>query len=161
MNRKIVIDLSSDGIKRLRDNLAEYNRSVRAKRDEACERIANIGKLEAQEKFDAAQYDGDKDVMVGAEQRGNSWFVRATGTTVLFIEFGAGRIGGGHPEEQGMTPGSYSDTVGKGQWNNPEGWIYQHDKPRSHGNVAGKCMYDTVKVLEDEARDIIREVFNE
>lgn len=159
MRKHYSIELSEDGIKELQQGLKEYDQWVKAKTDELCERLAEIGVTKAQVNFAAAYYDGDNDVSVRVESRDSGYAVVAEGTTVLFIEFGAGLIGGGHPEANGMIPGSYSDTVGKGQWDNPEGWIYQHDRPRSHGNPANMPMYNAVKELELELEQIVREVF--
>lgn len=158
MKKVYNIDLSLAGIKELTQGLKDYDKWVKRKSEELCERLAEIGVTKAQVNFAAAYYDGDEDSSVKAEKRDSGYAVVARGTTVLFVEFGAGLIGGGHPEANGMTPGSYSDTVGKGQWDNPEGWIYQHDKPRSHGNPANMPMYDAMKEIELQLERVAREV---
>lgn len=51
-----------------------------------------------------------------------------SGQAILFLEFGAGLIGYGHPRagEFGFGPGTYP---GNGNWNNPGGWWYPTDDP--------------------------------
>ena len=158
MKKYYSIELSKNGINELKQGLKEYRKWVKQKSEELAERLAEIGVAKAQVNFAAAYYEGNEDSTVTAEKRDNGYAVVAKGTTVLFVEFGAGIIGGGHPEENGMTPGSYSDTVGRGQWSNPEGWIYQHDKPRSHGNPANMPMYNSMKEVEMELERVAREV---
>jgi hypothetical protein len=90
------------------------------------------------------------------EKRDGGYAVMANGQAVLFIEFGSGLIGFGHPEPHGMGPGTYP---GKGHWNDPNGWYYAHGK-KSHGNPPNMPMYTTVKELEQELERMVKEVFD-
>ena len=155
MKKTYNIDLSDKGIKELQNGLKEYDKWIKKKSDELCKRLADMGAQKAEINFAAAYYDGDEDHTISVEQRGDGYVVRASGETVLFVEFGTGLIGYGHPEVQNMGPGTYP---GKGHWNDPNGWYYAHGK-KSHGNPPNMPMYNTVKELERELDRVVREVF--
>ena len=155
MKKTYNIDLSDKGIKELQNGLKEYGKWLKKKSDELCKRLAEMGAQKAEVNFAAAYYDGDEDHTISVEQRGDGYVVRANGETVLFVEFGTGLIGYGHPEEHGMGPGTYP---GKGHWNDPNGWYYAHGK-KSHGNPPNMPMYTTVKELEQELARVVKEVF--
>lgn len=155
MKKTYNIDLSDKGIKELQNGLKEYDKWLKKKSDELCKRLADMGAQKAEVNFAAAYYDGDEDHTISVEQRGDGYAVRASGETVLFVEFGTGLIGYGHPEEHGMGPGTYP---GKGHWNEPNGWYYAHGK-KSHGNPPNMPMYNTVKELEQELTRVVKEVF--
>lgn len=155
MKKTYNIDLSDKGIKELQNGLKEYDKWIKKKSDELCKRLSDMGAQKAEINFSAAYYDGDEDHTISVEQRGDGYVVRASGETVLFVEFGTGLIGYGHPEEHGMGPGTYP---GKGHWNDPNGWYYAHGK-KSHGNPPNMPMYTTVKELEQELARVVKEVF--
>lgn len=156
MKRVYNIDISSAGIKELQKGLADFDKWVKQKSDELCKRLAEMGAQKAEINFAAAYYDGPEDHAISVESRGDgSYAVVASGTTVLFVEFGSGLIGYGHPEPHGMGPGTYP---GKGHWDDPNGWWYAHGK-HSHGNPPNMPMYNTVKDLEMELERVVREVF--
>lgn len=155
MKKTYNIDLSDKGIKELQNGLKEYDKWLKKKSDELCKRLADMGAQKAEINFAAAYYDGDEDHTISVEQRGDGYVVRASGEAVLFVEFGTGLIGYGHPEEHGMGPGTYP---GKGHWNDPNGWYYAHGK-KSHGNPPNMPMYNTIKELEQELARVVKEVF--
>ena len=156
MKRSYVIDLSTQGINELKRGLVEYQKWLSQKTDELCRRLAEIGVQKAEINFAAAYYDGDEDHALEVVPKGaNCYAVKASGITVLFVEFGTGLIGYGHPELHGMGPGTYP---GKGHWDDPNGWWYAHGK-KSHGNPPNMPMYNTVKELEMELERVAREVF--
>jgi len=76
--------------------------------------------------FQEAQYDGDNDVVVSLKWEGNKVELIASGTSVLFIEFGSGiHYDSGNPLRKTTTPnvgaiGSY----GRGQGATGKHWIY-------------------------------------
>lgn len=155
MKKTYNIDLSDKGIKELQNGLKEYDKWIKKKSDELCKRLAEMGAQKAEVNFAAAYYDGDEDHTISVEPRDGGYAVRASGETVLFVEFGTGLVGYGHPEAHGMGPGTYP---GKGHWNDPNGWYYAHGK-KSHGNPPNMPMYTTVKELEQELARVVREVF--
>lgn len=169
MKKKYVIQLSAKDIKKLQSELKDYQKLVDRKAEELCKRLAEMGAVKASLGFARSIYTGQEDheIEVIAESQ-THYKVRASGETVLFVEFGTGLIGDGHPDgaETGMTPGSYSDTIGKGHWNDPNGWWLPREKngghsQHTHGNPPNMPMYNTVKELELELARVVKEVFNE
>lgn len=144
--------------------LRQYKQSLNGKIKIFVERLGSLGVNTAAIKFRAAKYDGDNDVNVSAEWIGDtSLRVVASGEAVLFIEFGSGLGGYGHPQakEFGYGPGTYSDDEsigGKGHWTDPEGWYYRHGE-KSHGNPPARAMYDAGKEMRLQIVQIAREVF--
>lgn len=160
MKRVIEVDLTQGGLRELDGELAAHQKLILKRGgDRVAKRLAEMGAQKAEIYFSAAYYDGDEDHKIEVINTSPGCYkVRATGKTVLFVEFGTGLIGEGHPEPHGMTPGSYSDTIGKGHWNNIDGWWYAHGK-KSHGNPPNMPMYTTVKELELELERVVQEEF--
>lgn len=157
---KITFGIDGSGIDKAIKQVEDYKRDIERKADEVCKRLAERGVEVAQLSFSSAVYDGNNDVGVTMEKKGNAWYaVVATGQATLFIEFGSGIIGEGHPQPLGYKPGSWSDgSQGKGHWKNPP-WYYAHGK-QSSGNPPSKSMYETRKLLDEvELARIAREVF--
>lgn len=155
MKKVYNINLSERGIKELQNGLKEYEKWLKKKSDELCKRLADMGAQKAEVNFAAAYYDGNEDHEITVEPIDGGYAVKASGNTVLFVEFGTGLIGYGHPEPNGMGPGTYP---GEGHWDDPDGWWYAHGK-HSHGNPPNMPMYSTVKELEQELERVVREVF--
>lgn len=155
------IDLSSKDIEYLKGMFGDYSEHLKGIEDNLARRLAEIGVERAEVYFAETAYDGNNDVSVKVEKRGDGYYaVVASGNATLFLEFGSGLIGYGHPEPMGFGPGTYSDTIGKRQWRNPEGWIYEHHAPRSHGNTPSMAMYRSHKEVEQAIRDVAEEVFD-
>ena len=161
--KKFSVNLSHRDIEMLKAWLGDYSDFIKKKTDDLARRLGEIGVQRAEVYFAEAQYDGKNDTRVRLEHRGDGQYaVIAEGLATVFIEFGSGLIGCGYPSEElnGLGPGTYSDTVGKGLWAKPEGWIYDHHQPRSHGNPPAKAMYNSVKEVEQEILNIVEEVFD-
>lgn len=155
MKRVYNVECSSAGIQELKKGLDEYDKWLERKSKELCERLAMMGAMRASANFGVIKYDGPEDHSISVEQRDGGYVVIASGSTVLFVEFGSGLIGYGHPEAHGLGPGTYP---GKGHWDDPDGWYYAHGK-KSRGNPPNMPMYNTVKDLERELERLVREVF--
>ena len=155
MKKYVEVDLSLKGLRQLRDSLQDYQKWIWRKTDELERRLAEMGATKAEINFAAAYYDGDEDHVITVEVVDGGYSVKASGRTVLFVEFGTGLIGYGHPELHGMGPGTYP---GEGHWNDPNGWWYAHGQ-HSHGNPPNMPMYNTVKELEMELERVVKEVF--
>lgn len=153
--KHITVNLD-DGYGAIVDSLDEFEQRLTDKTSRLVARLAQMGAQSAGIGFSGASYDGDGSVSVTWESRGeNAAAVVAAGNAVLFIEFGAGYLMGyGHPDPMGFGPGTYP---GKGHWNDPQGWIYAHDKPRSFGNPPTAAMYNARKELEQNLIDLARE----
>lgn len=162
MKKVYNIDLSTSDIKELQRGLKEYDKWLNKKTDELCKRLADMGAVKASLEFSRAVYTGPEDHVITVEERGkNCYAVRATGETVLFVEFGSGLIGYGHPEPHEYGPGTYP---GKGHWDDPNGWWIPRSKNGGHslhtyGNPPNMPMYNTVKELEQELVRVVSEVF--
>lgn len=155
MKRVYNIDLSARGIQDLQNGLREYKHWLAEKSDELCKRLADMGAVYASFGFSRAIYSGPEDHEITVEPCNGGYTVRASGTTVLFVEFGTGLIGFGHPEPHDMGPGTYP---GNGHWDDPNGWWYAHNQ-HTFGNPPNMPMYNTVKELEMELERVVREVF--
>lgn len=145
--------------------LKSYRDGINGKLHTLMERLAAVGITKADMTFRTAEYDGDNDVEVtGPEWIGeNVLQIVASGETVLFIEFGSGLIGDGHPQaaDFGYGPGTFSDNEalgGKGHWDDPKGWYYRHGE-KSHGNPPARAMYEAGKEMRLRIREIAAEVF--
>ena len=161
MKRDYTVELSTRGIETLRKAMMDYQEWLEKKCDELAEKLASLGATSASIGFAQAIYDSPhNDFEITVERIGEAnYTVRADGTDVLFVEFGAGStMGDGHPEPHGMGPGTYP---GKGFWNNPNGWWYSYNgyKYHSYGNPPNMPMYNAVKNLEQELQSIVTEVF--
>ena len=153
---KYTINMSHKDIEYLTHRFEDAQKSLNRMVDEACRRLAEIGLEKARVNFFNVTYDGTNDTNVSVEKRDGGYAVVANGQAVLFIEFGSGLVGFGHPEPHGMGPGTYP---GKGHWNDPNGWYYAHGK-KSHGNPPNMPMYTAEKELEQEVERIVKEVFD-
>lgn len=151
------------GLDALTRKLEAYANNLEMKKKTFLERLAEIGANYAEISFSEAAYDGEKDVTVPPPQwvDENTIAVVAYGQTVLFIEFGAGLIGGGHElaGQFGYGPGTWSDgPEGKHHWDDPRGWYYGHGK-KSYGNRPARAMYEASKEMRENIIKIAREVF--
>ena len=181
MRKTYKVDLSTAGITELQTNLRDYKTWLKKKCQELCRRLAETGAAVSAVYFETAPYDGINDVFVRAYQKDGGWVVSANGNAVLFIEFGTGVH---YPDEAplgeyegaaGMIHGSY----GKGLGNN-DYWFYtgqpgtaggelatdpvtgyvHPNTTITHGNPASMPMYNTVKELEMDFVQMVKEVFS-
>ena len=165
------------GLDGLTRQLEAYAKSLEQRKRDFLERLADIGVNTALIRFADAEYDGTNDVVV--EQASwineNTIAVNATGSSILFIEFGAGFSFPEHPQADEF--GYYHGMYGKGQGMNPKGWIYKgeqgtHGMPvrgkggtlkdgvyRTFGNPPARAMYEASKEMRENIIKIAREVF--
>lgn len=161
--KKIVVPLSVKGIERLQREVEEFRKWQLERANVLLERLAMMGATGASLRFSRAVYTGLNDVEVTAEKTDKGYKILASGSAVLFIEFGSGvTYGGGHPaaDEYGMGPGTYPE--GKGHWDDPRGWYLPKSKGGEHtfGNPPAMAMYETIKDLEAELPRLVKEVFS-
>lgn len=161
-----IYQLTLREINELIKDVEERKRWMQRKTDELAKRLAEIGAEQAQIGFDSdtfmlVQKASTVTVVPGGEGR---YIVRADGENVLFIEFGAGNIGAGHPEAEvnGMGPGTYpgqSHVPTPGWWYLPKEVQEATGRHKSFGNPPEMPMYNAVKYLEQELDRIVQEVF--
>jgi hypothetical protein len=122
----------------------------------ACMAVAEYGAKIAQREFSFASYDGVNDVRVTANPTELGAEVRASGNATLFIEYGSGAtFGYGHPNPGRYGPGTWSKgPLGKGHWDNPNGWYYAHGI-KSRGNPPAAAMYHAETEMYYHAYDIV------
>lgn len=153
------------GLQEAIDHLKRYQNYLDSKLHLIIERLGNEGIEVARASYTSAQYDGEKDISVTMEWVSDTeGYVVASGTKVLFIEFGTGLIGYGHPQasEFGYGPGTWSDNEslgGKHHWKDPEGWYYAHGL-KSKGNPPSMSMYNAGKEMHSRVEAIVKEVFS-
>lgn len=161
MAKTIEFNLSKDSIGNAIKELKEYKKWVLKKETELRTRLAEIGADKAKIIFSGAAYDGNNDISVTFSDNGQVATITASGKALLFIEFGSGLIGYGHPDPGEYGPGTWSDNPdkgGKGHWDNPDGWYYKHGE-KSKGNPPAMGMYQAVNEIAENITRIAREVF--
>lgn len=163
MTKVIHVSLNSQSIDAAIHELREYQKWIERKATELAERLAEYGLERVRIGYDAAIYDGRKEVNVEIEPRGhNTYAIVASGKAVLFLEFGAGvKYGAGHPKAMdfGYGPGTYP---GQTHVPDPGYWWFTEDG-KSHfsvGNAPSMVMYMTGMELRYELERIAKEVFN-
>lgn len=154
--------------------IEQYQKYLQTKADRLVSELSKVGLNVARAYFASAVYDGMNDVTVSLDDsRQARAVIRATGTTVLFIEFGTGVYYSSptHPyaSQYGFTRGSYGKGNGsKNTWgyfgvggtnghyvaSTKKGELYT-----THGNPANMSMYQTARVLESMIGAKAREVF--
>lgn len=164
MAKKVIkASLSDRSLEKAIKELREYKAWVQKKANELAERLAIIGAREATVRFSGAYYDGDNDVEISVEPIANGYKIVASGSAVFFIEFGAGVYFNGeepypNPRPAGVVNiGEYGEGKGK-----QDVWGYYDgagDLILTHGNPAAMPMYHATRVMEEEIRQIAREVF--
>lgn len=169
MKDVITVELGEKEIYRFKKKLEDTEKWLDEKAKLLAERLAETADMKISIKFAAA---GGPFAPEGWFQVETTWeddhtaVVRASGTEVLFIEFGSGiRFASqGHPEaaQNGMGPGTYP---GKGHWDNPRGWWFynsQGELDHTFGNPAMAPVYESFREIEqDDINRIVKEVFND
>ena len=159
MSKKIKLSLSDKGIDGAIKELEEYKSKIERKSKLLTQRLAQLGASVASLSFSRAFYNGDNDVVISVEPRGeNGYAIIASGEAVCFIEFGTG-VGANHPQgaERGFTPGSWSIDHEQ-QYSKKGYWYYNGQK--MIGSTPGRGMYDAAKEIRSQIEQIAREVFN-
>ena len=179
------IKLKVHGIEKVINRLEEFEKSLQSKCDEFSRRLADIGVRIANIHYETAPYAGTKDVTVEIQPDGNgSVTIVASGTSVLFIEFGTGIINPyDAPEARALlTDGGASiDALGQHgekRGSSPFGWFYpaenglgspapstteysyKHpDLIHTYGSNATPAMYRARKNMIENIEKVAREVF--
>lgn len=129
------------GIDRARRHLSSVGRAT-LDLDGMLEDLAGVGMRSARARFDAADYAGTNDVTVrAAKGRPGTWEVVASGTSVLFIEFGSGvTYPHDNPKtlETGFRAQSWSLAKGVRAIKRDGLWIYYGEPGGDASPVAGR-----------------------
>lgn len=174
MAKTISFSLSSASIRKAWDELEAYRKSVPAKTDEVCKRIAERIRSYAEEGFAAAvsgtainRPDTPASVDVTVEVRGNSIYaVVASGEDAVWAEFGAGVYyngsAGTSPHPKGAELGYVIGGYGKGKGTR-QVWGYFDENGNlvlTRGTPASMPLYNALVRARSEIESIAREVFS-
>ena len=169
---KIRVSLNPESIDKAIRQLQDYANSLDRKVAELKQRLGSEGYLIAETEFGSAIYDGHNDVSVELLDEDNKLVIRASGETVMFIEFGTGvTFQTYHPkrDEIGIGDvGTYGHGLGKltGGWRyKGEPGTYGEEDPKhpgyihTYGNPANMPMYNASKDMRERVLQIAQEVF--
>ena len=172
MNRKFVINLDGSGIDEAIKGVEECKKWLERKTDELAEKLANKGYTVALDIMAGHVFDGETLASLQVEHVGpGQYVVKAASRAILFLEFGTGVKGTGHPESSGFGGGTYP---GQTHAFDEGGWWFPTDDPRlirfvnkegqgfghSFGIAPAAPMYNGVKETELELASIVQEVFS-
>lgn len=165
---------SLDEIESLIDDLNTYQKRLDKKVKFLMKELAEIGVENMKVGFAKAIYDGNNDVVVNAPKwEEDKLILSASGSSILFIEFGAGihYASDAHPMagDFGYTRGGYGYGLGKrDSWRykgdpGTNGVVVQDGKHKgevvTHGNPANRVVYETSKLLREKILKLAKEVF--
>ena len=177
MRKRITISLTGEGVDEAIQAIKEYQKWLEDGARNLVKILTENGYLIEKARFQTAQYDGENDVTVETESTGKySAKIRASGTTVLFIEFGTGvRYADNHPlaAANGMIRGTYGKGHGKqstwgyygdalgtnGQYATYKGKVKEPHVVLTHGNPANMAAYKTTTDLRRDLEKYVKEVF--
>jgi len=171
VKRNIDIELSEKGIKELQKYLRDYDKWLKAKSDELAKMLSEMGYNAAFTIMSGHIFDGETISSLRVVKKDNAHYVvMAESEAILFLEFGTGLMGYGHPEPHGMGPGTYP---GQKHALDLKGWWFQTDDPRliryvdkdgqgwghSYGMAPAMPMYTAVKTIEQDLERAVKAVF--
>ena len=171
--RTITIDLSVASCQAALAEINAYRQWLNRKLDLICKKLAEFGLQRAEVYFAGALYDGIKDGTLKIDKIRSGYALRAKGSTVAFLEFGAGvHYPNNHPKagELGISHGTYGRGLGAndywwytGQPGNAGGELaYGHTNSTiTHGNPANMPMYNSAQDMRGEIIRLASEVFNQ
>ena len=157
------MDLSTKSIRNAVKELKAYRDSLQEKMDKLLEELAYIGVKEASIRFTTAIYDGVNDSSVTLEAISNGYCIRAEGTAVAFIEFGAGVYHNpGEPYPNPRPDGIVGiGEYGKGYGKRPA-WGFRGEDGEvvvTRGNPAAMPMWYASEEMQNAILQKFKEVF--
>lgn len=173
--KKIRISLNPDSIDDGIYVLGEYKKRLSVWAKEIVDALASVGFYQATVGFGDAIYDGTNDVSLEYVDEDNKLLIKASGETVMFIEFGTGVY---YPDNYPAdVKARVPEVVGRGEYGKGHGkqntWAYYGDNPGTngwtkpkkpgliftHGNPANMPMYNAAKEMRNEILNIAKDVF--
>lgn len=171
MGKKIVFELTEEGITKALQELEQYKTEFKEKMETFRKRVAHEMEALASNGFNGALVDDNVNaeprkavVDTFVDERGNVSVVIAHGEDAVWVEFGAGVYHNGsagsspHPmgSELGFTIGSYGKGMGKRKvWGHRE----NGELILTRGTPSVMPMYNAMKIVCDEIDLIAKEVF--
>lgn len=171
---KIEIDVfSPSSIDAAIDKIENYGKSLEKKAQEVCKRLGNLGYEVAFQLLAEHIYSGETiSSLQLIEENPNKYVLQAGSVALLFLEFGSGVQGVGHPlaGQFNMGAGTYP---GQKHALDPNGWWFPTDDANlavytdksgqmwghSKGNPPQMPMYQTSLKIREDAEKVVREVF--
>lgn len=156
-----IFDIAS--IRNAAREVEDTTKWIEKKSDELCRRLAELGEDVALTAYADAGAEANDDVDVEVVKSGKQYILRAFGSQVYFVEFGAGTAAGENYDTSvilppvPITPGSWSKTLGTKEFDRWKTW---HHKGIKYDKVVPrKGMYLAVKEIEQNIKTIAEEVF--
>lgn len=167
--------ISVTGVDSILSHIDKIEKSLDSKIHTFLTKLADVGIQVAVQGFQNAVYAGTNDVTVDSSPQWineRTFTISARGTTVTFIEFGAGvYYAEQHPKasELGFTRGTYGQGKGSHQT-----WGYYGDPGNNaiavkdtkqgtlvltHGNPPARAMYESGKEMRMKITEVAKEVF--
>jgi hypothetical protein len=163
VSKVIKMSLSTKSIAQAIAELKKYQASLESKKQQLLEELANIGLHEATVRFTTAMYDGTNDTDVTLESIENGYRIKAKGTAVFFIEFGAGVH---HNPSEPYPKSRPEGIVGIGEYGKGYGkrqaWGFKDESGElviTHGNPAAMPMWHASEEMRNSILKIARRVF--
>lgn len=132
MAKDILIPLNARDILAAIKELEGYKRQLIAVQERIVKRLLDMGAEDIKTTLTGHTFTGATidSIDVKITQKGDTieGVLSVDSEAILFLEFGAGLVGYGHPRaaEFGYGPGTYP---GSGNWDNPDGWVYPTSDP--------------------------------
>lgn len=132
MRKTIHLSLNSRSFQELYKELDALKADLAIKQERLIEKLADRGIQVMRTALSNHIYTGETidSIEVDVETNGTRTVgaISVGGRAIMFLEFGAGLVGYGHPRagEFGLGPGTYPGT---GHWNKPGGWWYPTNDP--------------------------------
>ena len=174
--KKIKINLSSQDINNLINKLQNFQKEIGEADTKIVKELSEYGLKEIQQNYANTPYtDGNDDVSFFVTGTNKKKKIGATGSQVLYDEFGTGTEGENapHPKkgEFGLNPYNSGKTIRQNNNSNGEAtskgipvgglyWTYMlnGEKIYTQGIPAGKQVYNAKKAIENEKKNIIKKV---
>lgn len=164
MSREITVDLFH--LDDLSAILGAYLDELKEKKRQIVQNTAEAIRDKAQENFDSAVYEQEKDVHVTVEEDGDAARVVARGESVPWIEFGAGQFYNGGAGAVGSYPHPWAESMGMsaiGTYGQGKGardtWVYldgDGEKRFTHGTPIAAPMYNAAEYGREVITDVAR-----
>lgn len=169
MNMRVTLD----GIEETIMNLQNYSTDLVKKANELCKKLAELGYDVARLELSGHIYTGETIASLTVTQVDEAHYTLSAGSkALLFLEFGAGIQGVGHPlaGQFGMGAGTYP---GQRHAFDPNGWWFPTDDPtlalhydkngqgwgHTYGNPPHMPMYQAETRIRTDIERVANEVF--
>lgn len=155
------IEINPFDEKSVKDAIRELNelkKKYKQLEQQICFELAEIGSRVAQRIYDrwSSAWD-NKRVEVVAVKTATGASILANGESVCFLEFGSGVTANGKTiEGYTFTPGSWSSTLGSGQFSELGFWYWNDTKYRYI--PAANAMQSAIAVMKDHTKEVVERV---